>query len=125
VLERSAVLRSVRTIRPKSPRRAVPARSTRTLAYDDCQRCEETVRNVGAHPFEIAMSDPEFVKECDARGYLVKLWVVTVYQRGIPRGMYDRTRQTQAVGLWVGTCVFHDISVGHPLRDDAEISGAF
>ena len=96
----------------------------RTLAYDDCQRRDETVQDVGAHPFGITVRDSEFMKESYARGYLIKLWIVKVHQRGISWGAYSWTRQAQAVGLRVGLRVFGDVSVGHPLGDDSEMLGA-
>ena len=50
VLERRIALRSVMIIRPKSARRAVPAGSTRMLAYKDCQKLKETVGCSGVPP---------------------------------------------------------------------------
>ena len=76
MLERKIVLRSVRAIRPKSPRRAVPVWSTRILAYKDSQRHKEVVHNVVAHPFNVSVRDPEPVKVRYARSRLGKLWVV-------------------------------------------------
>ena len=70
------------------------------------------------------MCDPEVVKEGYARGHLIKLWIMKVYQRGISRGAYSWTRQAQTVDLRVGLRVFSDVSVGHPLGDDAEMLGA-
>lgn len=41
----------------------------RTFAYKGRQRCKEVEWNGKAHPFEITMRDPEFVKVGHARGY--------------------------------------------------------
>jgi len=43
------------------------------------------MQDVGAHPFEITVCDPEFVKEGYARGHLIKLRIVKVCQRGTSR----------------------------------------
>ena len=79
-MERRTALRSVRVIRPKSPRRAVPVWSMRMLAYKDCQQPKESVVNETTYAFEISMCDPEVMKIRYARRHLGKLWVVEAHE---------------------------------------------
>ena len=58
-----------------------------------------------------------------AKHYLGKLWIDKTHKYKTSRAVYDGTHQTQAVGLRIGLDEFHDVSIRHPLRDDAEILG--
>jgi hypothetical protein len=66
--------------------------------------------------------NPKFVKVDDTRCGLGKLRSWSSEHR-VLQGMDDGTYQTHTVGLWIGADVFHHVPVGHPLRDDTEVSG--
>jgi hypothetical protein len=117
------VLRSVMIIKPKSPRRAVPVWSTRIFAYKTVSDAK-TVQTVGSHSFEISVRNPKFVKVDDTRYGLGKLRSWSSEHR-VSQEIDDGTHQMQTVGLRIGADVFHHVSVGHPLRDDTEMSGVF
>ena len=121
MLERVITLVSVRIIRPKSTTRAVPVWPMRMLAYEDRQQCKESVVNVATHTFEVSMCDPKLMKVRHAKCHLGKLWVVEAHRYKTSREVYSGAHQTQAVGLWIGLDELRNVSIGHPLRDDAEI----
>ena len=70
------------------------------------------------------MHNPELVEVRYTRRHLGKLCVVELEQKTSKQEIYGRrTHKAQTVGLWIRPDVFHHVSVGHPLRDDAEILG--
>ena len=52
----------------------------RILAYEDCQRCKESVVNVATHAFEVSMCDPELMKVRYAKRRFGKLRVVEAHK---------------------------------------------